>query len=147
MPTYSCTHQTGSLTAQQKTAVAGEITRIHAAVTGAPTSFVHVVFHEHPVGDLYSDAKPSNPLLIVGLIRDGHSDTDKQRLVLDLSAACARVTGRSEKDIVVGVTDSPAKFAVEGGRVLPEPGAERDWLSNGPALPANAQATPGRVPS
>ena len=131
MPIYSCTHETGSLTAEQKAAVAGEITRIHAAVTHAPTSFVHVVFHERPVGDLYTDAKPSSPLLIVGVIRGGRSDTDKQRLVLDLSAACARVSGRSEKDIVVGVTDIPAKFAVEGGRVLPEPGAERDWLSDG----------------
>ena len=38
MPIYSCTHKTGSLTAEQKAAVAGEITRIHAAVTRALTS-------------------------------------------------------------------------------------------------------------
>jgi hypothetical protein len=34
---------------------------------------------------------------------------------------------------LVIIQDSPARFAVEGGRVLPEPGAEDDWLNEAAA--------------
>jgi hypothetical protein len=39
MPTYFCTTLEGRLTADQKSNIAGEITRIHCEVTGAPSFF------------------------------------------------------------------------------------------------------------
>jgi phenylpyruvate tautomerase PptA (4-oxalocrotonate tautomerase family) len=39
MPTYFCTSTNGRLTSEQKSRIAGEITRIHAEVTGAPGFF------------------------------------------------------------------------------------------------------------
>jgi len=43
MPTYVCTTLEGRLTAEQKSGIAGEITRVHGEVTGAqaflPRSF------------------------------------------------------------------------------------------------------------
>jgi hypothetical protein len=31
--------------------------------------------------------------------------------------------------VLVIIQSSPARFAVEGGRVLPEPGQEKSWLA------------------
>jgi phenylpyruvate tautomerase PptA (4-oxalocrotonate tautomerase family) len=128
MPVYTCTIADERLTGEQKAAMAGEITRIHSAVTGAPTSFVHVVFQEVPAGDIFTDARPSDHLLVAGLTRGGRADAEKQRLAVDISAASSRVTGIPEDRILVTIAEVPARFAVEGGRILPEPGMEGDWM-------------------
>jgi phenylpyruvate tautomerase PptA (4-oxalocrotonate tautomerase family) len=129
MPVYTCTTAEDNLTAEQKSGVAGEITRIHSEVTGAPASFVHVVFQEVPAGDIYTNARPSRHLLVSGLTRAGRADAEKQRLARDISSAGSRITGIPEERILVAITDVPAKFIVEAGRFLPEPGLEGDWLS------------------
>ncbi len=46
MPTYFCTTLEGRLTAEQKRKIAGEITRVHCEVTGAPRFFAQVIFQE-----------------------------------------------------------------------------------------------------
>jgi phenylpyruvate tautomerase PptA (4-oxalocrotonate tautomerase family) len=131
MPVYTCTIGEHRLTADQKATVAAEITRIHSAVTGAPTSFVHVVFHEVPAGDIFTGARPSDHLLVAGLTRGGRADVEKQRLAVDISAACSRATEIPEGRILVTIAELPARFAVEGGRILPEPGLEGDWMQAG----------------
>jgi phenylpyruvate tautomerase PptA (4-oxalocrotonate tautomerase family) len=131
MPVYTCTIAEERLTADQKAAVAAEITRIHSAVTGAPTSLVHVVFQEVPAGDIFTGGRPSGHLLVAGLTRAGRADADRQRLAVDISAACSRATEIPEGRILVTIAEVPARFAVEGGRVLPEPGLEGDWMKAG----------------
>jgi phenylpyruvate tautomerase PptA (4-oxalocrotonate tautomerase family) len=90
---------------------------------------VHVVFQELPATNVFTDSSPSQPLLINGLIRAGRADADKVRLANDISASSSRIAGIPESRILVSIADRPARFAVEGGRVLPEPGAEDDWLA------------------
>jgi hypothetical protein len=51
------------------------------------------------------------------------------RLAKDISSNSSRIAGIPEARILVNIADRPARFAVEGGRVLPEPGAEDDWLT------------------
>ena len=46
MPTYFCMSTNGRLTSEQKNKIAGEITRIHAEVTGAPSFFAQVIFND-----------------------------------------------------------------------------------------------------
>ena len=46
MPTYFCTSAKDRLTAEQKSGIAGEITRIHAEVTGAASFFAQVIFND-----------------------------------------------------------------------------------------------------
>jgi phenylpyruvate tautomerase PptA (4-oxalocrotonate tautomerase family) len=53
MPTYYCTSIEGRLSTQQKSKIAGEITRIHAEVTGAPTYFAQVIFDEVKPGNYF----------------------------------------------------------------------------------------------
>jgi phenylpyruvate tautomerase PptA (4-oxalocrotonate tautomerase family) len=129
MPVYTCISTTKTLADDTKAALAAEITKIHSSVTGAPTSFVHVVFQELPATNVFTDSSPSEPLLITGVIRAGRADADKVRLAKDISSNSSRIAGIPEARILVNIADRPARFAVEGGRVLPEPGAEDDWLA------------------
>jgi hypothetical protein len=41
----------------------------------------------------------------------------------------SRISGIPEAHILVNIADRPVRFVVEGGRVMPEPGAEDDWLA------------------
>jgi phenylpyruvate tautomerase PptA (4-oxalocrotonate tautomerase family) len=129
MPIYTCITSANTLADDTKAALAAEITKIHSSITAAPTSFVHVVFQELPATNVFTDASPSEPLLITGVIRAGRPDADKVRLATDISSSSSRIAGIPQERILVNIADRPARFAVEGGRVMPEPGAEDDWLA------------------
>jgi len=58
MPTYFCTTLEGRLTAEQKRKMAGEITRVHCEVTGAPSFFAQVIFQEVRPGDYFIGGAP-----------------------------------------------------------------------------------------
>ena len=55
MPVYTCTTTTATLTADIKSALAQEISRIHAEINHVPSTYVNVVFHELPPGGIYTD--------------------------------------------------------------------------------------------
>lgn len=84
---------------------------------------------DSPDINVFTDSAPSRPLLIHGMTRAGRPDAEKAQLAKSISTASSEVTGVPESRILVIITDSPARFAVEGGRVLPEPGDEDDWLN------------------
>lgn len=128
MPVYTCTTTATTLSDKTKANLAAAITKIHASITGAPTSFVHVVFHDLPATDMFTDSRPSNRLLIQGLIRAGRADAEKVRLAKDISASSSHITRIPEERILVIIEDAPARFMVEDGRIFPEPGMEEDWL-------------------
>jgi phenylpyruvate tautomerase PptA (4-oxalocrotonate tautomerase family) len=129
MPIYTCITTANTLADDTKAALAAEITKIHSTITAAPSAFVHVVFQELPATNVFTDASPSRPLLITCVIRAGRADTEKVRLATDISTSSSRITGIPQARILVNIADRPARFAVEGGRIMPEPGAEDDWLA------------------
>jgi hypothetical protein len=47
----------------------------------------------------------------------------------EIAAAVTRITGIVAQRVLVVMESSPARFAVEGGRVLPEPGDEQAWMA------------------
>ncbi|MGW1885926.1 tautomerase family protein [Streptomyces sp. NPDC001970] len=131
MPIYTCTTAQGTLTAETKAALAAEITRIHAAINHVPPAYVNVVFPELPVDSVFVGGEPGAPLLLSGWARRGHPQEDLTRLALELSTAACRVAGVAEDRVLVVIQDSPARSAVEGGRVLPEPGEEQNMRAEG----------------
>jgi phenylpyruvate tautomerase PptA (4-oxalocrotonate tautomerase family) len=139
MPVYTCITTTKTLADDTKAAVAAEITKIHSSITGAPGSFVHVIFQELPATNVFTDARPSQPLLITGVIRAGRADADKVRLAADISSSSSRIAGIPEASILVNIADRPARFVVEDGRIMPEPGAEDDWLAGATSDSAGEQ--------
>ena len=129
MPVYTCTTAQATLSADVKAALAGEITRIHSAVNHVPSTYVNVVFHELAADDVYTDGRPAQPLLVNGWVRTGHPDGETSQLVAEIADAATRVTGIAVERVLVVIQNSPAHFAIEGGRVLPEPGEEAAWLA------------------
>ena len=129
MPVYTCTTTTATLTADIKSALAHEISRIHAEINHVPSTYVNVVFHELPADGVYTDGVPANPVLVNGWVRQGHPQADTTRLATEIAAAVTRITGVDAQRVLVVMLSSPASSAVEGGRVLPEPGQEQAWMA------------------
>ena len=97
-------------------------------INHVPGTYVNVVFHELAPDDVYTDGQPAQPLLINGWVRTGHPEAQSSQLVAEIAAAASRVTGIPAKRVLVVIQNSPAHFAIEGGRVLPAPGEEEAWL-------------------
>ena len=130
MPVYTCTTTTTTLTADTKGALAREIGRIHAEINHVPSTYVNVVFHELPAGGIYTDGVPGNPVLVNPWVRAGHPEDKTSRLATEIAAAVARIAKVAEDRVLMVIQSSPARFAVEGGRVLPEPGQEQAWFAS-----------------
>jgi len=131
MPIYTCTVNDATLTASTKAKLAGEIARIHSAINHVPSTYVNVVFHELPADAVYTDGRPAGPVLVSGWVRAGHPEADITRLATEIATAITRLAGVPADRVLVVFQSSPAHFAVEGGRVLPEPGEEQAWISGG----------------
>ena len=129
MPIYTCTITESTLSADTKRELAGEIARIHSSITHVPSTYVNVAFHELSADGLYTDGEPASPVLVSGWVREGHPDAEKTRLVTEIATAVTRITAIPAERVLVVIQSSPARFAVEGGRVLPEPGQEQTWLA------------------
>jgi len=124
MPLYRCLVPSRSVPLERRQAIARAITAAHCDATGAPAQFVHVFFIETADSD---DA----PILVSGSIRAGRTNEQKQRIATGVQGAFERLAGVSTARIRVDLTDVPASWLMEGGRIMPEPGEEADWLAAG----------------
>jgi phenylpyruvate tautomerase PptA (4-oxalocrotonate tautomerase family) len=129
MPIYTCTTTESTLDGGAKAALAAEFARIHSAVNHVPSTYVNVVFHELPADSLYTDGVPAAPVLVSGWVRQGHPADETTRLATEIAAAITRLTNIAAERVLVVIQSSPARFAVEGGRALPEPGQEQSWIN------------------
>ncbi len=134
MPTYTVTTAARRLTPRQKTRIAQEITRIHKSVTGAHSFFAQVIFTVIESGNHFVGGKPLQHDLIFlhGHIRAGRTPEQKQQLLLQLTTALALAANAPQNAVWAYVNDLPANQMVEFGHLLPQPGAESDWLQNLP---------------
>ena len=129
MPIYTCTTNQSTLSADTKKALAGEIEAIHSEINHVPSTYVNVVFPELPADSVYTDGVPASPVLVSGWIREGHPKAETTRLATEIASAVTRIAGVPAERVLVVFETSPASFAVEGGRVLPEPGEEAAWIA------------------
>ena len=128
MPIYRCVIQQNRLSAELKRNIAREITRVHSEVTGAPESFVDVIFEETRRGDWFTGGELSSRSIIQAHIRAGRTDEQKARLMSALSRTWKQVTGQAEQDLEITITDFLAKHIMRGGLLLTEAGEEQQWL-------------------
>ncbi len=134
MPTYTVIAPAGQLSSEQKKAIAGDVTRTHSEVTGAPAFFVQVLFVDIADGNWFvgGTALVSNQIYIHGNIRGGRSAKMKHTLVLRLRDALASGAGLPTSRVWSYIVELPPANMVEYGHVLPEPGAEAAWLEGLP---------------
>lgn len=105
------------------------VTDAHCQVTGAPAEFVNVVFmNGHNLRD-------GNLIGVIGNVRSGGNRSEdvlkrlRERLQADV-AAKANVAADKVSVRLIGV---PSRWVMEGGEIMPEPGAEAAWLERAKA--------------
>ncbi len=124
MPFYRCAVPKESVPYEQRAAVAKAFTDVHCGSTGAPRSFVHVVFDE-------ADDRWETPYFVDGANRAGRPEALKTQLLSDLIDAFREVTGVPAEQVSGRITEGPASWTMEGGMVLPEPGEETaEWYEH-----------------
>ena len=123
MPLYNIACKT-ALDNDQRQRIADVITRTHCELTGAPAEFVNVAFMEG------LPLREDESFSVVGGVRSGGNRDDElaeklREMMHKNIASAANVPESAVKVTLVGV---PGNWNMEGGRVLPEPGAEDEWL-------------------
>jgi len=108
----------------QRQHIAEVVTRTHCELTGAPAQFVNVAFMEG------LPLRKDESFNVVGGVRSGGSRNlelteNLQQMMQKNIASAANVSVSAVKVTLVGV---PGNWNMEGGRVLPEPGVEDEWL-------------------
>ncbi len=128
MPTYQCATSM-TLSPETRDAIAEEITRIHISFTGAPEAFINIVFSDLPLGSLYlGRSVRKDGTLINAIVRAGRPLETRQALLKALSASWSRLTGQSERNLVLKVEEVDAATVLEAGLVMPQPGEEAAWF-------------------
>jgi phenylpyruvate tautomerase PptA (4-oxalocrotonate tautomerase family) len=125
MPLYRCMVAQGATTLDQRERIAKAVTRIHCDTTGALPIFVNTFFAEDTKGQLPA----GKHALVLGSIRAGRTPEQKETIVSEMTRAVAGILGRDEAEVLVRTVDIPARWVMEGGRILPEPGEEATWLA------------------
>jgi phenylpyruvate tautomerase PptA (4-oxalocrotonate tautomerase family) len=125
MPLYRCSVTPGLTSYEQRSRIAKEVTRIHCEVTGAPAIFVHTFFSDDREGRLPAGKRA----FLLGSIRAGRSPEQKSRLVSEMTGALASALGIAPGEVGVVTADVPARWVMEGGALMPEPGEESAWLA------------------
>ncbi len=85
---------------------------------------------------LAPDDAPKGRCQLYGSIRSGRTDDIKQRLVGGMCRATAEILEFDGDDVVMSTRDVDAKWVMEGGELLPEPGEEAAWLARHADVPA-----------
>ncbi len=131
MPVYICVAPGGSIPDTGKQQITRSITRIHCEVTNAPPTYVHTLFFDQEevssLGPLWKDVDSGCPYQVFGSIRSGRTDDQKERLVSEMRGAVAEVLGVGVEQVAVATGDTEAKWVMEGGHMIPEPGEEDPW--------------------
>jgi len=123
MPLYSLTSNK-RLSDTKKQALANLFTDAHCSIMIAPEQFVHVIF---------SDGIPireNKSLYIHANVRAGRTDKAIEKLCETLTVECARILQVKEEAIYINLLEIDAKWAMEGGYVMPGPGEEDEWMEN-----------------
>lgn len=136
MAVYTCITQEGTLSAEQRGRFAQEITRGHIELSGLsgdndhdPARFIRVIFQTVPPDSTFVGGKPAANIMIVGIVKEGHSRESKAKLLKGLWTMCKNATHLSDDQIWVSVNEIPPNNGMEYGAVLPEPGHEAEWLA------------------
>jgi phenylpyruvate tautomerase PptA (4-oxalocrotonate tautomerase family) len=128
MPIYQCYSRKGLLTQTAKAKIAEEMTSLYCNVTGAPPSWVNVLFHEMPEGDCFTAGRPATQSLILAINRHGRDLETRQAMLRELSQIWIRNSGQPEADLWISVTEIDPTNVLDAGMFIPEAGREREWL-------------------
>jgi phenylpyruvate tautomerase PptA (4-oxalocrotonate tautomerase family) len=120
MPLYTITTQAGVLDDSAKADLAENLTAFHAEYAAVPKNWVHIVFHEYPIGSGFTAGRPSPTVALTLLIRIGRSADYKREMLKRLWSLVQAAAGAPDEEIVLGIQEVPPSQAMEMGQVMPD---------------------------
>ena len=120
MPLYAITTQAGALSADEKRALAEEITSFHCEMTGLDKVYVKIVFNTFPPGDGFVGGVAAPAVILTVLIRGGRSPDYKRNMLRQLWSMLQRAARASDEQMLVAIQEAPASNAMEMGQIMPE---------------------------
>ena len=123
MPLYRISTRDGVLSAQDKAALAAEITEFHCKMTGLDKAFVKLIFDTFPADHGFIGGESGSAVILTVLSRAGRSIEYKHQMLRQLWAMLQRATGATDADMLVAIQEAPASPAMEMGQIMPELGA------------------------
>ena len=123
MPLYNISSRT-RLPDDVKQKVARKVVDVHCNLTGAPETFVNVIFYENV---------PLRPEVLHNIganVRKGRTQEMNAELMSEMVEQVAELLVIPTRSIEITLFEVPAQWVMEGGEVLPEPGEEEncEWL-------------------
>lgn len=122
MPLYTIMTQAGVLNDKAKARLAGDLTSFHAAYSGVPRDWVHVVFQDYAPGSGFTAGVAAATAALTLLIRTGRSPEYKCELLQRLWQLLQEATGAPDDQIVLGIQEVPPSQAMEMGQIMPDVG-------------------------
>ena len=122
MPVYSLTSKE-VIPVKQKQQLVDLFTDTHCNIMIAPEQFVHVLF---------SDGIPitnQHKLYIHANVRKGRAQDKIDLLVETLKSKCAEILRIPKEKVHINLLEINAKWIMEGGHVMPDPGEEDEWMA------------------
>ena len=125
MPFYHAIVRPEVLAPADREALSNDVTSVHCDVTGAPRTFVHVLYTVDDANRLSENID----VLYRANIRSGRTPEQKAELTARLQNATAERTTASPSSVAIHIEETEASFVMEGGSLLPEPGSpeEEAW--------------------
>lgn len=126
MPLYTISTR-NSIAVATREKIANTIMNVHCGITGAPETFVNVLFTENvPLteGVFFN---------ILGSVRKGRTPEMNGILQQEMLTALSELLKLPELQMEISLFEVPAQWVMEGGEILPEPGEEAmcEWLQKG----------------
>jgi hypothetical protein len=101
-----------------------------------------VQYHEIPKGTQYTAGEQDDSVAIVlGLVREGRSIKELQRLVKRLSEAVSRSLKKPENELILSISEGNSATSMEFGLILPQPGGESEWFEKNSAALKGVKGT------
>ena len=122
MPVYSLTSKE-VIPAKQKQQLVDIFTDTHCNVMIAPEQFVHVLFSDG------IHIANQHKLYIHANVRKGRAQDKIDLLVETLKTKCAEILQIPRGKVYVNLMEINAKWTMEGGHVMPDPGEEDEWMA------------------
>ena len=134
MPFYRCVIPKDSLSYEQRADIAKAFTDVHCGISAAPRRFVQVAFLETDgsgeVADAYGSGviRYDTPFFIAGGNRAGRPPDMRRRILDGLLERFVAIGGVPRDQVSGQITEAPASWTMEAGKILPEPGEEpAEW--------------------
>lgn len=123
MPLYTVSSKT-KLPDTTKAKLAKKIMDVHCGLTGAPETFVNVIFSQNV------PLRPGILHNVLCSVRKGRTPDMNDTLLQSMHTNIADLLSVSESTMELNLFEVPAQWIMEGGEILPEPGEEDDceWL-------------------